>query len=295
MVAFPCKIGAPVTGITLSTRVGRLSRTHFDTGFPLNSISPMGRKVMELHGGESERLVGVSTSCWSSLLNDRSFGNWDSETTRLYSETGIRKLRRLYSETGRVVFGNYAVVFGNWYSETTRLYSETGIRKLRRLYSETPRLYSETNRLDSETRRLYAETHIRKLDGCFRKLERLYSETWLRKLRYRTLSIHITIHISLMPLPHPPHLPPTPPQPSKALVRATIYRSLLPQHPPHPTRPPWYATINISLMPLPHPPPTSPPPHPNPRKHWSAQPSTEAYCPNIPHTPPALHGTQLST
>ena len=25
----------------------------------------MGRKVMELHGGESERLVGVSTSCWS--------------------------------------------------------------------------------------------------------------------------------------------------------------------------------------------------------------------------------------
>ena len=72
VVAFPCKIGAPVTGITLSTRVGRLSRTHFDTGFPLNSISPMGRKVMELHGGESERLVGVSTSCWSSLLNDRS-------------------------------------------------------------------------------------------------------------------------------------------------------------------------------------------------------------------------------
>ena len=65
VVAFPCKIGAPVTGITLSTRVGRLSGTHSDTGFQLNSISPMGRKVMELHGGESERLVGVSTSCWS--------------------------------------------------------------------------------------------------------------------------------------------------------------------------------------------------------------------------------------
>ena len=28
----------------------------------------MGRKAMERHGEESERLVGVSTSCWSSLL-----------------------------------------------------------------------------------------------------------------------------------------------------------------------------------------------------------------------------------
>ena len=65
VVAFPCKIGAPVTGITLSTRVGRLSGTHSDTGFQLNSISPMGRKVKELHGEESERLVGVLTNCWS--------------------------------------------------------------------------------------------------------------------------------------------------------------------------------------------------------------------------------------
>ena len=38
VVAFPCKIGAPVTGITLSTRVGRLSETHSDTGFPLTQF-----------------------------------------------------------------------------------------------------------------------------------------------------------------------------------------------------------------------------------------------------------------
>ena len=30
---FLCKNGAPVTGITLSTRVGRLSETHSDIGF----------------------------------------------------------------------------------------------------------------------------------------------------------------------------------------------------------------------------------------------------------------------
>ena len=41
------------------------TRTHSDTGFQLNSISPMGRKVKELHGEESERLVGVLTNCWS--------------------------------------------------------------------------------------------------------------------------------------------------------------------------------------------------------------------------------------
>ena len=38
VVAFPCKIGAPVTGITLSTRVGRLSETHSDTGFQLTQL-----------------------------------------------------------------------------------------------------------------------------------------------------------------------------------------------------------------------------------------------------------------
>ena len=39
MVAFPCKNGAPVKGITLSTRVGRLSRTHFELGLSVNAIS----------------------------------------------------------------------------------------------------------------------------------------------------------------------------------------------------------------------------------------------------------------
>ena len=34
------KSGAPVTGITLSTRVGRLSETHSDTGFQLTQFSP---------------------------------------------------------------------------------------------------------------------------------------------------------------------------------------------------------------------------------------------------------------
>ena len=38
MVAFPCKICAPVTGITLSTRVGRLSETHSDTCIPLMQV-----------------------------------------------------------------------------------------------------------------------------------------------------------------------------------------------------------------------------------------------------------------
>ena len=50
-------------------------RTHTHTsnlGFSVNAIVSMGRKAMERHGEESERLVGVSTSCWSSLLNDRS-------------------------------------------------------------------------------------------------------------------------------------------------------------------------------------------------------------------------------
>ena len=44
MVAFPCKIGAPMTGITLSTRVGRLSGTHFDTGFPLKLNFSAGKE-----------------------------------------------------------------------------------------------------------------------------------------------------------------------------------------------------------------------------------------------------------
>ena len=68
---------------------------------------------------------------------------------------------------------------------------------------------------------------IRKLGGCTRKVERLYSETGIQKLH--------------------------------GCIRKLVFGN--------------YATIHISLMPLPHP-PTSPPPHPNPRKHWSAQPST---------------------
>ena len=50
MVAFPCRNGAPVKGITLSTRVGRLSRTHFELGFSVNAIVSMGRKAMERKG-----------------------------------------------------------------------------------------------------------------------------------------------------------------------------------------------------------------------------------------------------
>ena len=80
--------------------------------------------------------------------------------------------------------------------------------------------------------------------------------------------------------PAPPHR--SPPNPPESIGPRNHLRKLLPYPTPHPTRPPWYATIHISLMPLLH-----PPPHPNPRKHWSAQPSTEAYCPNTPHTPPA--------
>ena len=57
VVAFPCKNGAPVTGITLSTRVGRLSRTHFELGFSVNAIVSMGRKAMERQGGK------VSLNC----------------------------------------------------------------------------------------------------------------------------------------------------------------------------------------------------------------------------------------
>ena len=51
VVAFPCKIGAPVTGITLSTRVGRLSETHSDIGFQLHSVPKLRRKVRERKGG----------------------------------------------------------------------------------------------------------------------------------------------------------------------------------------------------------------------------------------------------
>ena len=57
MVAFPCKVGAPVTGITLSTRVGRLSGTHFELGFfSVNAIVSVGRKAIEPHGEESDNL-----------------------------------------------------------------------------------------------------------------------------------------------------------------------------------------------------------------------------------------------
>ena len=50
MVAFPCKNSAPVKGITLSTRVGRLSRTHFELGFSVNASITLGRKVREQKG-----------------------------------------------------------------------------------------------------------------------------------------------------------------------------------------------------------------------------------------------------
>ena len=56
MVAFPCRIGAPVTGITLSTRVGRLSRTHFELGLSVNAIATLGRKAIEQHGAKSDNL-----------------------------------------------------------------------------------------------------------------------------------------------------------------------------------------------------------------------------------------------
>ena len=46
---FLCENGAPVTGITLSTRVGRLSETHSDIGFQLHSI-PRSKMVRERHG-----------------------------------------------------------------------------------------------------------------------------------------------------------------------------------------------------------------------------------------------------
>ena len=41
---------APVTGITLSTRVGRLSETHSDIGFQLHSVPTLRRKVKEQKG-----------------------------------------------------------------------------------------------------------------------------------------------------------------------------------------------------------------------------------------------------
>ena len=50
MVAFPCKNSAPVKGITLSTRVGRLSRTHFELGFSVNASTTLRRKVREQKG-----------------------------------------------------------------------------------------------------------------------------------------------------------------------------------------------------------------------------------------------------
>ena len=39
-----------MTGITLSTRVGRLSETHSDNCIQLHSVPTLGRKVMERHG-----------------------------------------------------------------------------------------------------------------------------------------------------------------------------------------------------------------------------------------------------
>ena len=64
---FLCKNSAPVTGITLSTRVGRLSETHSDIGFQLHSVPTLGRKVMERHGGK----VGKNCMVEQCLHSDR--------------------------------------------------------------------------------------------------------------------------------------------------------------------------------------------------------------------------------
>ena len=45
-----------MTGITLSTRVGRLSRTHFELGFSVNAVVSVRRKVMEQQGEKSDNL-----------------------------------------------------------------------------------------------------------------------------------------------------------------------------------------------------------------------------------------------
>ena len=46
----------PCDGITLSTRVGRLSRTHFELGFSVNAIATLGKKAIEQHGEKSDNL-----------------------------------------------------------------------------------------------------------------------------------------------------------------------------------------------------------------------------------------------
>ena len=54
----------PVTGITLSTRVGRLSETHSDIVFQLHSVPTLGRKVRERMSPQKTVLlnnVGICT------------------------------------------------------------------------------------------------------------------------------------------------------------------------------------------------------------------------------------------
>ena len=46
-----------MTGITLSTRVGRLSETHFDNCIhAVNSVPTLGRMAVEQHGERSKDL-----------------------------------------------------------------------------------------------------------------------------------------------------------------------------------------------------------------------------------------------
>ena len=73
MVAFPCKNSAPVEGITLSTRVGRLSRTHFELGFSVNAIVSLGRRAMEQQGGKVS-LNCIVEQCWHSQVAETRTG-----------------------------------------------------------------------------------------------------------------------------------------------------------------------------------------------------------------------------
>ena len=54
---FRHEFSAPVTGITLSTRVGRLRESHSDIGFQLHSIPKSRRKVRETQGEKVSALV----------------------------------------------------------------------------------------------------------------------------------------------------------------------------------------------------------------------------------------------
>ena len=71
MVAFPCKNSAPVKGITLSTRVGRLSRTHFELGFSVNASITLGRKARNRRAQRSVKTVWFNFVCSGTRKDDR--------------------------------------------------------------------------------------------------------------------------------------------------------------------------------------------------------------------------------